>query len=883
MTASDSVVAGGDFGAYVEGSNNTVYVNGQRVPTSPADGAPHVRLISECDPFELEVHHAINVADPSFPPATVLPSYVARPHDEALGNAVVAAVAGQSRLLMLVGESSTGKTRSCWEAIQALAADGWVLWHPFDPTRAGAALAGLESVGSKTVVWLNEAQHYLMPDGMGERISAALRSLLSASERAPILVLGTLWPRYWDTITALPAAHEFDAYAQARELLAGRDLRVPDAFTGDELKVAEEKARGDNRLALALSHAGSGRIAQFLAGAQELAKRYEHAPVAARAVLDAAVDARRLRASADLPIGFLEQAATGYMTDEQFHALDDDWFEQALSYTARPVHGGTAPLRRIRHRPGQPSPANGPTYRLADYLEQHGHQVRQDICPPEAFWGAALAHIDDAQTLTALERSARTRWRLRHAHLLRLAADQQDPDRQLIARQATFHAAGQTLEAEEVEAEAVARGHGPALHRLCLGHEEAGRATEADKVALEALRVDSHLVSDLVKIRVEAGRFQDAEHLALKAADQGAPYGLSRLASGLSSAGHRQEAERLALEAAKYGSPYVLATLAGEQAEAGHFAEAERLALTAAEHGAPWALITLATSYEKSGRQEDAERLASGTEVQTQVLVDLAELRDRAGQRVDAEHLAAKAADSGATKALCSLSRQRHAAGETAEAERLALKAAEHGDTEGLDYLGRMMLADGDASTAERLAHTALQIRRSGTALGTLARLRSATGHNDEAEVFGREAARHGDAATLGALAEKYEEAGRFAEAERLAFDAARYRNPQALVALAMLRKEGEDHAAAERLTIEATRHGEFTALDTLARYYLEDGRLDIAERLAHLSADRGNDGKRRNSPEVWRTLWPHGLEPDGSPSPPWPGSTDHERSPGQD
>ena len=50
---------------------------------------------------------------------------------------------GCSRMLVLVGESSAGKTRACWEAVQPLAERGRWLWHPFDPTRAEAALEDL--------------------------------------------------------------------------------------------------------------------------------------------------------------------------------------------------------------------------------------------------------------------------------------------------------------------------------------------------------------------------------------------------------------------------------------------------------------------------------------------------------------------------------------------------------------------------------------------------------------------------------------------------------------------------------------------------------------------------------------------------------------------
>ena len=52
--------------------------------------------------------------------------------------------------------------------------------------------------------------------------------------RAPVLVLATLWPRYWDTLTARPAGGA-DPHAQARELLAGHDITVPAAFTPAQL------------------------------------------------------------------------------------------------------------------------------------------------------------------------------------------------------------------------------------------------------------------------------------------------------------------------------------------------------------------------------------------------------------------------------------------------------------------------------------------------------------------------------------------------------------------------------------------------------------------------------------------------------------------------
>ncbi|WP_406368915.1 hypothetical protein [Streptomyces sp. NBC_01546] len=52
--------------------------------------------------------------------ARALPGYVSREHDRALGEAVRDVMAGHSRIVVLVGTSSTGKTRACWEAVQPL-------------------------------------------------------------------------------------------------------------------------------------------------------------------------------------------------------------------------------------------------------------------------------------------------------------------------------------------------------------------------------------------------------------------------------------------------------------------------------------------------------------------------------------------------------------------------------------------------------------------------------------------------------------------------------------------------------------------------------------------------------------------------------------------
>ncbi|MFJ2568293.1 hypothetical protein ACIO02_36155 [Streptomyces sp. NPDC087568] len=407
------------------------------------------------DPFHLEVHHAIDSSVAGLP---MLPPYVPREHDYRLAKVVARAAAGESQIAVLVGGSSTGKTRACWETLKTLRAqdEPWRLWHPIDPSRPDAALAELPNIAPHTVVWLNEAQFYLAPDRLGEQVAAGLRNLLREPGRGPILVLATLWPEHWSTLTTRTKP---DLHAHARELLDGHKIKVPDGFTGADLAELTDNANLDPRLSEAAENARNGQITQYLAGVPVLLDRYHEAPPATKALVHAAMDARRLGAGPRLPLTLLADAAPGYLTDLEWDQTSDDWLQQALEYTATacngipgiliPIKTGTPPNQRNRRMGTLATPAAGrrpesvhaTLYRLADYLDQYGRRHRVDDIPPIAFWTAAASHAHPAD-LTALGNAAWQRGLYRDAaqlHKHAITHGVQDASTTLVDHLRTLH------------------------------------------------------------------------------------------------------------------------------------------------------------------------------------------------------------------------------------------------------------------------------------------------------------------------------------------------------------------------------------------------------------------------------------------------------------
>ncbi|MDJ0342794.1 hypothetical protein QMK19_23100 [Streptomyces sp. H10-C2] len=890
------------------------------------DSAEPGRPLSTWDPHDLEVHPAGvaavgNVLGRSG--RQLLSGYVLREHDRVLADAVQEVTGGLSRMVVLVGSSSTGKTRACWEAVQPLAELGWRLWHPFDPTRAEAALEDLHRVGPRTVVWLNEAQHYLGDAVHGERIAAAVHHLLVTPERAPVLVLGTIWPHHVSSYFALPGFSGHERHSQVRTLLRGRCFTVAEAFDQSALANARLLAAGgDALISDALTRADAhGRVTQDLAGAPELLRRYEGGTPVAQAILEAAMDARRLGVGLHLPEAFLTDAAVDYLADIDYQQLDVDWTQaasRAYRELAEPVPGKQAPLSPVRQRPERQPPgtthvhASGqtpavPQLKLADFLEQHGHTTRRHQCPPASFWHAAHTHISRIDDLIELIRVAEAKHRLRWAHhLLQKAADAGDPGALVcLAEQQTE--AGDVVAAHALLVRAADAGDMKVLVGLAEQREREGDPEGAEILALRAAAAGhTQALVRLAECREETGDLQTADVLLQLAAEAGNTDALFELAQRQQAAGDEEAAQALELRSAAAGDDRALRWLAQRREQAGDLAAAEALLCWAVSSSHLGALISLAELRERAGDFDAAEFLLGRAIVSgdTSALLRLAVMREAAGDSTGAEALLRGSPDVSVAPILMRLTEIRERAGDPDGAETLAARAADGGDTSALVWLAELRERAGDRQGAEVLTRWSAGRGRS-IALARLATWRERAGDPKRAQDLLRQAAETGDVGALRRLAELRERAGDLEGAESLLRRAATAGDNNTITWLATMRERAGDLQAAESLLRQAADDGYSDAITQLARIRERVGDLEGAEMLLRRAAEAGNDecltllvekrwrfGDEEGAEALLRRAadaredrrtdgrfglerllkraWPYGLDPDGAPSLPW-------------
>ncbi|MCM3887327.1 hypothetical protein [Frankia sp. R82] len=448
-------------------------------------------------------------------PEDSLPAYVIRDIDDAKSGVrtKLRAAAEAGGFVVLVGDSSAGKTRCLYEAVQAVLPDWW-LARP-----AGAAgVRELVGAAGRVVVWLDEIRDYL-DDGLE---ASTIEALLDRQE--PTVLVATIWPHRYAEYTRTPLSGDDDRYRSHRQVLRlAAAVDVPSAFSAAERSRADTAADDDPTLCVALASSDYG-MTQTLAAAPQLVRRWEHARASDRrrgpyrwALLTAALDAYRLGARGPLSADLLREGVNGYCTDRE-QARAANWFEDALAYATddTEMHGGAAALAPV----GSPGGGMGHRagYRPADYLVQHATRVRShraghatgnsdDGHVPSSLWDAFVAYADRVD-VRPLAEAARSRGLLRTSFRLYEAADAAgDPEAADSAAWVLSHA-GRLDEAVTWWRRAAERGDKYALWHAGRALESAGRIDEAHALHRSAAEAsgDSNAVQGAIESWLADGR-----------------------------------------------------------------------------------------------------------------------------------------------------------------------------------------------------------------------------------------------------------------------------------------------------------------------------------------------------------------------------------------
>jgi hypothetical protein len=336
------------------------------------------------DPIALGVHPAEGITR-AIDGRTVVdrvPPYVPRDDQQRLRELI-----GAGGFVLLVGDSTAGKTRAAYEAVRALLPDH-ALIVPAGRDSLTAIVPAVQAE-RRCVVWLDDLERFL---GAGGLTVNTINRLLDTEGGRDTLVLATMRSHEHDRYSAReePDIHGpgLDSWRDARRVLElAIVVELRRGWSDEELRRARAYA-DDPRIRSALPKAGPLGLAELLATGPQLTRDWRNAwrPGAhprGAALVAAAVDCRRaglhepqaLETLADLSEHYLAAAGGALLRPEP---LDD-----ALTWATAPSQGASSLLL----------PNDDGRFLAFDYLIDVAGLDRI----PQATWDALIARATPAQ------------------------------------------------------------------------------------------------------------------------------------------------------------------------------------------------------------------------------------------------------------------------------------------------------------------------------------------------------------------------------------------------------------------------------------------------------------------------------------------------------
>lgn len=553
---------------------------------------PDAGRFEAAKPRDLGIHSAITTSDTD----DELPTYVRRHFDFKLRTLLSNDLPNRGCFVVLIGGSSTGKTRSLYEAVDELMRHWWLV----QPADTQELLDLKNSPPRQTIFWLDELQRYLgsHPPLTSECVLAFIRN--------GNIVVGTLWP---DQYNAYTAGGGDDI---SRLLKIADPVSVPDRLTEDELLEAGRVATADSRIKTALSVNDAG-LTQVLAGGPRLVMRWEQPPNPyTGAMITAAADAHRLGVQSPLAQKTLAEAMLGYLSPADRVEPQETWLREALQHAKKRLYGDVSAL--VPADDGRTGRLVG--YTVADYLAQHLRRHRRTAQVPDSAWRALITRAENPADLRRIANSATARLRHCYAELAleRLAREfnlgaAATELADLMAGQDRFERAVEILN-QHLAANPRDRftvRHLARIHELWQRVEDIRPAAEAgDPAARERImeiRMDGGVCDDL-RARADTGDVLAAERLVERLVDRGCRRELTERADR----GDEVAAEALADLYAAWGEVALLQA----RADAGDRAAELRLSkIDMTDPDSATAEVAQLRAGADAGRSDDARQLCA--------------------------------------------------------------------------------------------------------------------------------------------------------------------------------------------------------------------------------------------------------------------------------
>lgn len=341
---------------------------------------PRVREIT--DPVSVGVHRTAAVSAEPGEATLAVPPFIRR---DKMGD-LEAALRGHP-FVVVVGESTAGKSRLALHAVQSCLPDYWFV-QPDPDDRSSLRAARMAAVRrGRCVIWLDDLERYL---GAGGLTAHGLRQMIH--EGRDVVVVATI--RAQESARYSGLSDEGDTAGDRRVgrsvLELAHEIRLDRRWSDTE--IGRARACTDRRIADALAHSRRYGVAEYLAAGPQLLAAAQNAwapegrHTRGGALVAAAVDARRAGWHRPLPIGLLRELHEHQLTARGGALLRPEPWDDALAWATTPLYATSSLL--------SPDERHKDCYQVFDYLPDAIDAAAESGSVLEATWTTLITEAD---------------------------------------------------------------------------------------------------------------------------------------------------------------------------------------------------------------------------------------------------------------------------------------------------------------------------------------------------------------------------------------------------------------------------------------------------------------------------------------------------------